>query len=401
MRASLTLTAGCILFAGAPFAKATEAADSGFGETQLQLRMRIETVDENVLPADATATTLRTRLTWTSPGWNSWRAVIEADDIRALDDDAYNSTINGMTSRPVVADPAGTELNRAALEWQQGDWNVVLGRQRIVLDDQRFIGNVGWRQNEQTFDAATLRWKASKRVDVDVGWIANVNRVFGPRSGAQAADWRSNSPIAHATARLDRFGQLTVFWYGLDFDNASESSNATAGLLWRGTAHFDGGWKLPWLVSVANQSDYGDNPTDYSARYQHLEIGMAKGPLGFKLGREIMTGDATTPQQRFQTPLATLHAFQGWADKFLVAPPQGIEDRYAMLEANWRGFSAQLLRHDFRAEAVARRYGTEWDASVSRKVGKRWELLGKLADYEAVSFGSDTRKAWLQLTATF
>jgi hypothetical protein len=387
--------------AGAALAADSTPQKPAFGTAQLQLRLRVENVDDAAFADTATATTLRTRLSWTSPGWRGWQAVVEADDIRAIDERGYNSTVNGVTTRPVIADPVDTELNRAVLEYRRPEFDLALGRQRLTLDNQRFIGNVGWRQNEQTYDGATLRWHATKQVDVTMGWVTNVNRVFGPRNGSQAADFRGDSVIAQVAAKLGRFGSVSAFWYGLDFDNAPGSANATAGLLWTGSAALDGKWKLPWAVSVARQTDHGGNPVDYAASYRQLEIGLTRGPLTVKLGQELLDGDAARPNRRFQTPLATLHAFQGWADRFLVTPQQGIDDRYLVIDATWSGFTASLRRHDFRAEASSVRYGTEWDASVSRKVGKRLELLGKLADYNARGLGADTTKIWVMATASF
>ena len=71
------------------------------------------------------------------------------------------------------------------------------------------------------------------------------------------------------------------------------------------------------------------------------------------------------------------------------------------METTIRGVVAQAQWHDFRAAAGSGRYGQELDLSLSRKFGKRYELLGKYADYSASGFSSDTRKAWLMLTATF
>lgn len=398
---SLVVIIAALAGAGAAGAAEQGTARGGFGSVQLQWRLRVENVEEAAFAADATATTLRTRLTWTSPGWSGWHAVVEIDDVRALDERGYNSTVNGVTTRPVIADPVDTELNRAVLEYRRPKLDLALGRQRIVLDNQRFIGNVGWRQNEQTYDGVTLRWHMHPRLDLLVGWIANVNRVFGPRDGSQPADFRGDSALAQITVRTDRLGSISAFWYRLAFDNAAPASNSTVGLLWTGAANIAGGWKLPWSASFASQSDYGDNPTRYSADYSQLEIGIGHGPVTVRAGRELLGGDATRPERRFQTPLATLHAFQGWADRFLSTPPQGIEDRYLLLEASRWGVTAQVHRHDFRAETGNRRYGTEWDVSLVRKLGARYEVLGKYADYDARGFGVDTRKAWLMVTATF
>ena len=146
---------------------------------------------------------------------------------------------------------------------------------------------------------------------------------------------------------------------------------------------------------------------EQSAEQAHLDeqigrkLGLAHGPVTLKLGQELLGGDASRAGHRLLTPLATLHAFQGWADKFLVTPPQGVDDRYATLEAEWHGLKAAASYHDYGAEALARDYGHEWNASLSRRFAKRFELLGKYADYSASGFGADTRKAWLMLTATF
>lgn len=400
MRSRIRRVRICLLLA-VGLASGAQAADSGFGKAQLQLRLRVESVDEAALAQHATATTLRTRVTWTSPGWQGWQAVVELDDIRAADERAYNSTVNGVTARPVVADPVDTELNRAALEYRRPKYDLALGRQRLALHNHRFIGNVGWRQNEQTYDGITLQWRPTQQVDATLGWVANANRVFGPRNGTQLADYRGDALIADVRVKLQDLGELCVFWYGLAFDNAPASSSATAGVLWNGAAPLGGGWKMPWTMSFATQQDHGDNPANYTAGYRQLELGLARGPVTVRIGQELLDGDAVRTDARFQTPLSTLHAFQGWADKFLVTPPLGIDDRYVMLEANWAGFAWQLHRHEFRAEAADRRYGDEWDASVVRKLGQRWELLGKYADYESRGFGTDTRKLWFMVTGSF
>jgi hypothetical protein len=138
---------------------------------------------------------------------------------------------------------------------------------------------------------------------------------------------------------------------------------------------------MPCSASFASQQDGGGNPVEYSAECWQLELGLARGPATMRLGQEHLAGDARLANHRFQTPLATLHAFQGQADKFLIAPPQGIDDRYLTLETTFRGIVAQAQWHDFRAAAGPGRYGREWDLSLSRKFGKRYELLGKYADY--------------------
>ena len=80
-----------------------------------------------------------------------------------------------------------------------------------------------------------------------------------------------------------------------------------------------------------------------SRRPSRLSRGsLSFGPLGFKAGYEVLEG-APTGGLAFVTPLATLHKFQGWADKFLATPASGIEDAYIAVFGNALGFLGLLL----------------------------------------------------------
>ena len=178
----MRLHGACIMtLAAASVATAAFGAEPGatrYGKFELQWRLRAEAVDDAALARDSNATTLRTRVAWSSPARAGWQAAIELDDVRALDRDAYFSTVDGPPDRPVIADPVGTNLNRAVLEYKRRDFDLALGRQRLTLDDQRFVGNVGWRQNEQTYDGAALRWRPLAKTELTLAWIGNVNRIY-------------------------------------------------------------------------------------------------------------------------------------------------------------------------------------------------------------------------------
>jgi len=394
------LAAGAAHGADAPPKANTIAEAVTGGKAQVSFRMRYEDVDDDALTQDASALTLRSRLSWQSLPLYGVSAMIEVDDIRAIVED-YNSTSNGKTRYPIVGDPEGTELNQASLRWQIGKNQLSGGRQRIVLDNHRFIGNVGWRQNEQTYDSVQFKTTALPRTELSYAWVWNVNRVFGPKTGAQQANWHGDTHLMNAKFNAGKAGTISAFAYLMDFDNASGQSNATYGARWAGSPEIAKGWKLPFAVSYATQDDYGDNPSNYSADYWEAEVGLAYGPHTIKVGREVLEGHATRANARFQTPLATLHAFQGWVDKFLVTPPQGIEDTYVGFMTRLGPANVQVFYHDYRAEAVDRDYGTEWNASVGFTFAKRYELLFKAGDYNADGFGTDATKLWVMATATF
>ena len=161
------------------------------------------------------------------------------------------------------------------------------------------------------------------------------------------------------------------------------------------------GWG--WRVELARQRAYGNNRLDFAHEYWLLEPSLSWRNVTWRAGWEHLGGDG---RHALQTPLASLHAFNGWADKFLVTPVEGLDDRY-LSAAGALGHSARaanfkwiLAWHDFQADHGGRNYGSEWDASLAFPVHDKLSGMLKLADYSSAGFGSDARKLWLQLEWT-
>ena len=120
-------------------------------------------------------------------------------------------------------------------------------------------------------------------------------------------------------------------------------------------------------------------------------------------GYELLGSDSG---RAVQTPMATLHKFNGWADLFLTTPNGGLEDIYGGIAYKFDGvkalpgLNAAVTYHRFSSDAGSVRFGDEWDASLGFKLG-RVGLLAKYADYSAKGFGVDTRKLWLQAEFAF
>ena len=229
---------------------------------------------------------------------------------------------------PVVADPRSSELNRLQLtNTSLPLTTVTVGRQRIVLDDHRFVGNVGWRQNEQAFDALRIVNKSVPHLTLDMTWLDQVNRVFG-RDSAQGR-YYGDTVLANASYEMAR-GKLTGFAYRIDIEllpgvpNAVRDASQTFGLRYAGAHTFDV-VKLSYVASYATQQEAARNPLSFDLDYYFGEINAGYGPCSFGAGVELLEGDGS---KGFTTPLATLHRFQGWADKFLATPADGIDDRY-------------------------------------------------------------------------
>ncbi|MBM5810348.1 MAG: hypothetical protein FJ191_00030 [Gammaproteobacteria bacterium] len=406
MNPRVTLAAAALLCPMAAFAADPPAGLMTGAKVGLDLRLRHEAVEQAGLPADAGANTLRLRLNLATGKVNSFAAFFELDHLQVLGSDNYNSTRNGRTRYPIVADPEGTDLNQAYVEYTGLPKTAVrLGRQRIRHDGERHIGSVGWRQNEQTYDALTISNTGIPGLTLNYSYVTAVRRVFGPDSGSPPADFDSDSHLLHLRFTKLPVGALSAYFYRLDFDDAPQLSSNTVGLRYDGSRKLGAGPEITWGLEFARQQDAAASQANIDAAYRQVEIGLKWPAFGIVAGQEVLDGESGTfsalTNPAFQTPLATLHKWQGWADKFLTTPSAGIDDRYVGINGKFAGFTAQAVWHDFQAEATAQDYGTELDVSIGRKFAKRYDVLVKYADYETDGLFTDTSKFWLQVGAAF
>lgn len=367
------------------------------------IRYRLELVDQAGLPKDATASTVRVRAGLKTADWHGLSALIEGEAIAAVGPRNYNDTVNGRVSYPVVADPTDIVLNQAYLRWKPAkQLDAVAGRQAINLDNQRWIGSVGWRQNDQTFDAARLTVKPADGLTLDYLYSWRVNRVFGPDS--PQGIWRDTDIHGvRAAYTIKGIGTLSGFGYWLDVPSSPASSSRTLGVRIAGDHALGKSTKLLYAAEYARQHDHGANPRSFALDYLLVEPGVALGGYTLRAGYERLAGNGNVA---LQTPLATLHAFNGWADKFLNTPPNGLRDLY--LDAGWKaakgpakGLALRLAWHDFNSTVGRLGYGQEWDAQASYPIGKHVTLLAKFARYDAKAFATDTTKAWFSVEAKF
>jgi hypothetical protein len=372
------------------------------GKLILDARLRLELVDQDLLPENAAALTLRTRLGYETAAWEGFKALVEVEDVRRLSSTNFNNTFNGLTRYPVIADPSDTEINRAQLSWSGAlGTSVIVGRQRLILDNARFIGNAGFRQNEQTFDAALVRTSFGvKGLALTYAYIDKVNRVFSDRSPNGV--FRSDSHVFNASYEVAPALKLTGYAYLLELDTrtraATTSSSQTYGVRASGT-HKVGAATLAYAAEYASQSDYADNPRSFDLDYWTVEGTLAWKGLSAAIGHENLDGNGV---QGFQTPLATLFAFNGWADVFLNTPGQGLTDTYARIGYQFNKVPVlttvrtQLWYHDYGTATGPGDFGEEWNLLVQAVPNKRWTLEARLASYNGGSIGfADRTKVWV------
>ncbi len=365
------------------------------GKISLNARLRYENVEQTGL-LDANALTLRTRLGFTTAPLYGWSVMLEGENLVALDGDAYNqSGLNPAgATHAVVADPETTELNQIYLTGKNAHSSLTIGRQRLVLDNARFIGDVGWRQNMQTFDAVVVQDKSIDQTTLTYAYLDQVNRVFSRRH-AQGR-WDSNSHLLNISHTGFTAGTLTAYAYLLDFKNSAANSCATYGASFAGAQKLSVPLKLTYRAELATQSAYGSSALNYSTTYATLEAGLAGKSAGVSLGQERLGSNNNVG---FKTPLATLHAFNGWADLFLATPATGLRDTYVKANATLPAAITLLaFYHQFEAERGGTDIGTEFDCQLSRKFAKRFTATAKYADFRRDSLAfPNVRKIWLQI----
>jgi predicted outer membrane repeat protein len=406
MKLILLSVASACLLAAALFAVSGSAAHASVNLQKLSVkpiidaRLRYETVDQPTV--DAEALTLRVRAgAETSLG--ALKLLIEGEATAApiQNYNAFPFPLPGerqwKPGEALIADPQNLELNRAQLRygWQSGA--LTLGRQRINHDDQRWVGSVGWRQNEQTFDALRGETRIGP-ASLDLAYAAKQRTIFGEAAGAREA-YEGDFVLTRLSMRQEPV-EARLFAYLLNYDETFflGNSSQTYGGAVSATIPL-GENQLSFRGSYARQSDYGRNPFKYAADYRALEVGTRLASLTLTAGWEEL---GSNKERAVQTPMATLHKFNGWADMFLLTPPQGLEDFYISAGREFKnirqlpGLNANLAYHRFKSAISDVLYGNEWNASLGFRAGSTTILL-KFADYNARGFGSDTQKLWLQM----
>ncbi len=362
-------------------------------------RLRWEHVDQDSFTNNANALTYRLRGGFETGKLFDTSFLIEFDHVRDIVGD-FNSTINGNTTFPVVADPNVTELNRFQLtNTSLPDTKIILGRQRIILDDARFVGHVGWRQNEQTYDSVRVQNTSLEGLTFDFTYIDQVNRIFGDDSPVGRFD--SDSALInlnYKTAFNDVKASLTGFAYLIDLEQAPGLSSQTYGF---NIGLTKGMWSLKG--SYARQSDWADQPADYDVSYYHVAGFLKHKGLELGAGYEVLGGDGTTA---FSTPLATVHKFNGFADQFLATPAVGLEDVYGKVgyaKKNVGLFAllkAFAVYHDFSAKNASGDFGSEIDVVgiAKLKALDNVTFLAKYANFQSDDgFKTDKEVFWLQV----
>lgn len=381
--AILLLSGASLLQAGTPDLATPLAPTASYWITPtLDIRARYEFADiDGKDPSHAVTT--RERVGLKTVEWNGFSALVEGEFSQALIDD-YNGGAPGADPfdprNSLIADPETNELNQGYLQYSGYDTIARVGRQRIIYDNAAFIGNVGWRQNEQTYDAISLSNKSIDGLTLNYAYVNQVNRIFGSDADGPAIvnpnvqDVGSDSHLFNASYTGLSGVTLGAYIYLMDFDTIEGWDNDTYGISAKSEVA-----GITLYGELAYQDNAGPLNND-QAWYVHANATKAFGKQSLTLGVEFLDAG-------FQTPLATLHAFNGYADAFVAnrtaGTHGGITDVYLTytLPVCW-GMKWLNAFHAFGDNSLSTDLGWEIDSVLTKKFDDHFTAILKLACFE-------------------
>ncbi|WP_308387941.1 alginate export family protein [Acidithiobacillus sp. AMEEHan] len=403
---SAAVLAAVVLPQGIAWADPIANAITG-GTVSLNLRPRYEYMSQ-AGKRDANAFTVQTLLGLASKPIAGFSANIQFIDVAGILNN-YNSLVNGKTAYAVIPDPEEVNVNQAYLQYRGlAGLQVRAGRQEINLDDQRFVGAVGFRQTPQSFDAVSLQENPTAAFGTYAAYIWRIKNILNENLPSKTflaeTHWQPSS-LLHAQA----FG----YWYGNQaksaipgaaacflVGNAQVCNSQTLGLRFQGVVPIAEKLQIPYDASYAKQLPYDGGSSLINAQYYHLGSGLRWSGVGL-LANYMVMGSNHNGSYGFQTPLATKHAFNGWAEVFLTTPKQGLRSLYFTLEGKLLDTALEATYYDFRSAYQSESYGHEVDLSAIHHFSRHWTAGVQYADYRSSHYGVNTEGAWVFVNAAF
>ncbi len=415
----ITLSAVAVLSLASGFTS-TLSADDGFtlfSNTKWngEVRARYENVDDTSnTAAEADAYTVRATLGLEANllGLDGLSMKVDGTTVQTIGATNYNDlSPTKNTAYDVVADPEQTRFSQAYLQYKYGATALKAGRQIMNLDNQRFIGSVDWRQMMQSLDAVSVTNTSITGLTLTGAYVYSYATLFDkPIQDSQ-------SVLLNAGYKINDMVKVTAYDYMLSLETNQFAAD-TYGVAFTGDVPA-GPAKISYRAEYALQGDSTFDTTTtniegkHDGSYYNLDALANISGVLVGAGYEFLSGtdgSVANTNDTFQTPLATLHAFNGWADKFLSTPKGGLCDASATLGYTAPGLGkAMIVYHSYetdKAMATKSDLGSEWDALYTNTIPgvKGLNGLVKAAYFKAgdvATFDKDVSKVWLQLDYKF
>ena len=352
----------------------------------LDIRARYEFADiEGKDPSNAL--TFRERLGLKTKAWYGFSVLVEGEFTEVAGSD-YNANAGPHAypydpANSAIPDPRNAELNQALLQYEGFDTTVKFGRQRLIYDNAAFIGNVGWRQNEQTFDAVSLSNNSITGLTLNYAYLNRINRIYGAEADSplttkplfdNVQDIAANVNLFNASYTGVKGVTLGGYVYIMNFQDKPNWDNNTFGVSAKGDV-----LGLTLYGELAWQDHAGFNSND-QAWYAHFNATKNFGTQTLVVGVEELGAG-------FKTPLATVHVFNGYADAFangrIEGNHNGLTDVYVShtLPIFW-GIKWTNVLHAYGDNTISTGYGWEYDSVLVKKFDEHFTALAKLSVFE-------------------
>ncbi|NRA26139.1 MAG: alginate export family protein [Opitutales bacterium] len=360
------------------------------GDFSFSIRARYEFADFDNRD-EGNALTARTLIGYKFAEQSGIGGYVELVNVSAVDQDAYNGIVDGDSSKSIIADPTTSELNQAYVSFKPTEGLLIKGgRQRLIYDNARFIGNVGWRQNEQTFDAVSASY-SYEGMKLSYAYLYEINRILADKS-----DWDSDSHLINLTYKGLENITFGAYGYFLDFDGTAPAANDTDTFgAYVAGSHPTDSVKIGYRAEYARQESDTDIETDYA----HLMLSGSASGITVAVGYELLGSDDGAG--RFVTPLATAHAFNGWADAYLNnGGAGGLENYYISIAGKIGPVPVKAIYHNFSSDEGSLADGDEIDLLATYKINENVSTLFKAAFYEGDNL-ADRNRFWAQIQFTY
>lgn len=413
----ITLSAAAILSLTSAFSTTLSANDDFtlFSNTKFngEVRTRYEYVDDESNTRDkANAYTVRATLgletTFLSVDGLSLK--VDGTTVQTLGATKYeDASPDANTFYDRVADPEQTRFTQGYLQYKTGATAFKAGREIVNLDNQRFIGSVDWRQMPQSLDAISVTNTSIAGLSLYGAYVYSYATVFDEPT------WDSESVLLNGTYKINDMIKVTAYDYMLSLEKGLFAAD-TYGVALSGDIPLAVA-KIAYRAEYAKQGDSTFDTTTTNiqgqndASYYDLEATASMMGVSFGAGYEFLSGTTGSDgKTKFQTPLATLHKFNGTADKFLATPTGGLCDTSVSLGYGAVGLgNAIITYHDFETDVAMsgkNDLGSEWDLQYANAIPGVKGLNGliKAAYYDGgdvANYTQNVTKVWLQVGYKF
>lgn len=374
-------------------------------------KFRYENVNQDGFKETGEAWTLRSLLGYETKAFHGFSVNAQVYGVSPLNDD-YNDIKKGdsITSRrqyPTIADPEDYDFHQLYVQWKNAENTVKLGRQAMVLDNWRFVGDVRFRQNWQVFNGLSF---VNTSLPNTTATLAHYEQVKQITTKIEDAD----IDIANVKYQLTPGTSVVGYGYFVDWNGSVQkpNSNKTYGVRVDGTEKLDDHWKVLFTAEYAQQDGYKDGSDLIDNHYYRVGAGAGYDSWFIRLDQELLSGNKDG--KAFQTPLGTNHLFQGWTDLFLVTPNAGIQDTMLIAGGKWMGATIKTEYHWINSDrnfakaggGTGDQFGTEWDLGIYYNFTKQISGSVEYANFKeddvlATGRKRDTEKLWVTAGYSF